>query len=77
MTAWHLYCGDNNEKVANNFGVTETEDSITSGKFDNWVNNVMDWGASSSVADRSITNMSWIASGVLGRYDPYRSRLWR
>ncbi|HXP58937.1 MAG TPA: type II secretion system protein [Dongiaceae bacterium] len=68
MVAWHLYCGDNNEKVANNFGVDETENSITSGRFDNWVNNVMDWTASSSVPDRSITNVAWIANGVLGKY---------
>ncbi len=68
MTAWHIYCGDNNEKVANNFGVTETENSITSGKLDNWVNNVMDWTASGSVADRSITNNAWVANGVLGKY---------
>jgi len=68
MTAWQLYSGDNNEKVANNYGVTETEASISSGKFDNWVNNVMDWTASSSVGDRSITNMAWIANGVLGKY---------
>ena len=68
MTAWQIYTGDNNEKVANNFGVAETEDSITTGKLDNWVNNVMDWTASSSVADRSITNTAWVANGVLGKY---------
>jgi prepilin-type N-terminal cleavage/methylation domain-containing protein/prepilin-type processing-associated H-X9-DG protein len=68
MTAWQIYCGDNNERVANNFGVTETEYSITSGKLDNWVNNVMDWTASTSVADKSITNVAWVANGVLGKY---------
>ena len=68
MVAWHLYSVDYNDRVANNYGVQETENSITSGKFDNWVNNVMDWGASSSVADRSITNVAWIANGVLGKY---------
>jgi len=68
MTAWQLYAVDNNDRVANNYGVTETENSITSGKFDNWVNNVMDWTASGSVGDRSITNMAWIANGVMGKY---------
>ena len=67
-TAWQIYCGDNNEKVANNFGVTETENCITSGKLDNWVNNVMDWTASSSTADKSITNNALVANGVLGKY---------
>ncbi len=68
MTAWQLYCGDNSEKVANNFGVSETENSIASGKFDNWVNNVMDWTASGTTADQSITNVAWVANGVLGKY---------
>jgi prepilin-type N-terminal cleavage/methylation domain-containing protein/prepilin-type processing-associated H-X9-DG protein len=68
MTAWQIYCGDSNERVANNFGVTETENSITSGKLDNWVNNVMDWTASGSVGDKSITNVALVANGVLGKY---------
>ena len=63
-----MYSGDFSDHVANNFGVTETENSITSGKFDNWVNNVMDWTASASVADRSITNVEWVKNGVMGRY---------
>src|SRR5688500_65589 len=29
--AWHLYSGDNNDRVANNFGVTETRTSIDLG----------------------------------------------
>jgi prepilin-type processing-associated H-X9-DG protein len=36
--------------------------------FANWVNNVMTWGASSSVQDRSNTNKAWVANGVMGRY---------
>ncbi|MGA2866806.1 MAG: prepilin-type N-terminal cleavage/methylation domain-containing protein [Verrucomicrobiota bacterium] len=68
LTAWHLYCGDFNDRVANNFGVDETVASISSGKLDSWVNNVMTWTASASVADRSNTNFAWVASGVLGRY---------
>jgi len=68
MTGWQMYSGDFNDRVANNFGVTETENSISSGKFDNWVNNVMDWTVSGSVADRSITNVAWVQNGVLGKY---------
>src|SRR5437867_5244471 len=30
--AWHLYCGDFNDRVANNFGVAETVDTIRNGK---------------------------------------------
>jgi prepilin-type N-terminal cleavage/methylation domain-containing protein/prepilin-type processing-associated H-X9-DG protein len=66
--AWHLYSGDNNDAVANNYGVNETLAAITAKKFDNWVNNVMTWQASGSDADRSNTNTAWVVSGVLGRY---------
>jgi prepilin-type N-terminal cleavage/methylation domain-containing protein/prepilin-type processing-associated H-X9-DG protein len=68
MTGWIMYSGDYSDHVANNFGVTETENSISSGKFDNWVNNVMDWTAGGSVADRSITNVNWVKNGVMGKY---------
>jgi prepilin-type N-terminal cleavage/methylation domain-containing protein/prepilin-type processing-associated H-X9-DG protein len=67
-TATLMYIGDHNDRVPNNYGVLETIDAINNGRLDNWVNNVMTWGASGSVADRSNTNLQWIASGVLGRY---------
>ncbi|HVV73182.1 MAG TPA: type II secretion system protein [Verrucomicrobiae bacterium] len=66
--AWHMYSNDNADRVANNFGVTETINAINNGKLNNWVNNVMTWGASSSVDDRSNTNPVWVANGVLGKY---------
>ncbi len=66
--AWNLYTGDYNDRVANNYGVNETIQAIDQGVFDNWVNNVMSWGASGSTSDRSITNNAWVASGVLGKY---------
>jgi len=68
--AWHLYSSDFNDRVANNYGVAETTAAITppNGAFDNWVNNVMSWGASGSLADRSITNNWLVANGVLGKY---------
>jgi len=65
MTGWQLYSGDFNDRVANNYGVAETEASISNGKFDNWVNNVMSWTTSGSVGDLSITNMAWVKNGVL------------
>src|SRR5438105_13654192 len=34
---WHMYSGDFDDRCANNFGIGETENSITSGKLDNWV----------------------------------------
>lgn len=66
--AWHLYSGDNNDRVANNYGVNETVQAITAKVFDNWVNNVMTWGASASTSDVSNTNRDWVVNGVLGRY---------
>ncbi len=66
--AWHLYSTDNSDRVANNYGVSETIQAITANVFDNWVNNVMTWGATASTADVSNTNNAWVANGVLGRY---------
>jgi prepilin-type N-terminal cleavage/methylation domain-containing protein/prepilin-type processing-associated H-X9-DG protein len=66
--AWHLYAGDNNDRVANNYGVVETRQAIDLGVFDNWVNNIMNWGAGGSTDDRSNTNIAWVKNGVLGKY---------
>ena len=66
--AWHLYSTDYNDRVANNYGVDQTVAAIDTRKLDNWVNNVMTWGAGASVADRSNTNLDWVVNGVLGRY---------
>jgi prepilin-type N-terminal cleavage/methylation domain-containing protein/prepilin-type processing-associated H-X9-DG protein len=66
--AWHLYSTDFNDRVANNYGVDETRAAIQAQVFDNWVNNIMTWGASGSIDDRSVTNYAWVANGVLGKY---------
>lgn len=66
--AWITYTGDFEDRVANNYGVAETIEAINNGKLDNWVNNVMTWGASGSVEDRSVTNNAWVLNGVLGKY---------
>ena len=66
---WHLYSGDFQDRVANNFGVSETVKTIANGKFDNWVNNVMTWGAGGGkTAEASVTNKDWVVNGVLGKY---------
>ena len=66
--AWHLYSTDYNDAVANNYGVDQTIENIDRRVFDNWVNNVMSWGAGGSTGERSITNDAWVANGVLGKY---------
>ena len=68
MMAWQLYGTDSGDQVANNYGVSETETTIGTGKLASWVNNVMTWGATSAVADRSNTNIAWVATGQLGPY---------
>ena len=66
--AWRMYSDDFNDRVANNYGIDQTIQAITAKVFDNWVNNVMDWTASASTEDRSITNIAWVTGGVLGKY---------
>lgn len=68
LLAWHLYAGDFNDSVANNYTIPGTEATITSKKYANWANNVMTWGASGSIDDISNTNVEWIYNGVLGKY---------
>ena len=66
--AWRMYSDDFNDRVANNYGVQQTIDAINAKVFDNWVNNVMEWTASGSTEDVSITNNAWVINGVLGKY---------
>lgn len=62
------YTGDFEERWPNNFTIPGTEEAINSKKFNNWVNNVMTWGAGSSVDDISVTNELWVKNGVLAPY---------
>jgi prepilin-type N-terminal cleavage/methylation domain-containing protein/prepilin-type processing-associated H-X9-DG protein len=67
ILAWHLYAGDFNDTCANNYTIPDTILAITSGKFDNWVNNVMTW-RTSGTDGQSVTNTAWVRNGVLGKY---------
>jgi prepilin-type N-terminal cleavage/methylation domain-containing protein/prepilin-type processing-associated H-X9-DG protein len=67
VLAWTLYAGDWNEECANNFTIPDTIDAINTGKFNNWVNNVMTWGTTGTDG-RSVTNELWVKNGVLGKY---------
>jgi prepilin-type N-terminal cleavage/methylation domain-containing protein/prepilin-type processing-associated H-X9-DG protein len=71
MMAWYLYAGDFYDSVPNNFTIPDTDQAITSGKFNNWVNNIMEFrrGDSGSVNGWvSVTNVDWVKNGVLARY---------
>jgi len=59
---------DFSEWVANNFTIPGTEKAINSKAFDNWVNNVISWGAGGSVQDVSNTNVAWVKNGVMAPY---------
>src|SRR5436190_4265089 len=65
MLAWRMYPDDNGDKLVNNFGVTETENSITRKTFINWVNNVMDWSSSDQWGN---FNPEYIRNGILAQY---------
>ncbi|MHB8521247.1 MAG: type II secretion system protein [Limisphaerales bacterium] len=67
ITAWHLYSGDFNDKVCNNFTIPDTEAAITTKKFNNWVNNVMTW-ATTGLDAQSTTNVEWVKNGILANY---------
>ena len=51
MLGWIQYTVDNNDKIVNNFGVNATLAEITGQTYRNWVNDVMDWTASSYVTN--------------------------
>jgi prepilin-type N-terminal cleavage/methylation domain-containing protein/prepilin-type processing-associated H-X9-DG protein len=63
MMAWHLYSGDYNDGLVNNFGVTETQTEISGRTYQNWVNDVMDW-----TVNESNTNTLYLRNGILGQY---------
>lgn len=65
MLAWRMYAEDNVDKVANNFGVAATQQTIQSRTFVNWVNNVMSWDASDTYGN---FNPDYVRNGVLALY---------
>src|SRR5438874_2220564 len=65
--AWHLYAGDFDDRVCNNFTIPGTEAAIANKTYDNWVNNVMTW-ATGGPDGLSVTNVEYVKNGVLARY---------
>ena len=69
ITAWHMYSLDYRDRVANNFTVDGTRNTINDKMFANWVNNVMTWDVNSLMPDdESNTNVAWVKNGVLAYY---------
>ena len=63
LIAWRMYPEDFSDKVINNYGVTETLTTISTQKYANWVNNVMDWTSA-----QVNTNLSLVRNGILSPY---------
>jgi prepilin-type N-terminal cleavage/methylation domain-containing protein/prepilin-type processing-associated H-X9-DG protein len=73
LLAWQLYAGDFDDQCANNFTIPDTLSAIGNwpskpGPMNNWVNNIMTWGAGSSTEDKSNTNDFLVKNGVLAKY---------
>jgi prepilin-type N-terminal cleavage/methylation domain-containing protein len=65
---WHMYSLDFADRVCNNYSGQSTVNTINNGSFANWVNNVMNWGIGTAIADLSNTNVDWLRKGVLANY---------
>jgi prepilin-type N-terminal cleavage/methylation domain-containing protein/prepilin-type processing-associated H-X9-DG protein len=65
MLAWRTYTDDNIDRVPNNFGVQETQQTITRKTYVNWVNNVMDWTATETWGN---FDPDYVRNGVLAPY---------
>jgi prepilin-type processing-associated H-X9-DG protein len=64
--AWQLYTLEHDDLLPFNMGVTETEAEVSSGRYRNWVNNVMSWGSAQS--EYGITNRQQALKGGVGPY---------
>ena len=67
MLAWHLYAGDNEERLVNNFGIQQTWQTRDDKTYQNWVNNVMTW-AGTGAQSTDNTNIALVANGKLATY---------
>jgi prepilin-type processing-associated H-X9-DG protein/prepilin-type N-terminal cleavage/methylation domain-containing protein len=63
IVAWHVYSDENEGRVAKNYGITRTLETIANGSYHNWVNNVLDWST-----DPMNTNRALLFAGGLGPY---------
>ena len=61
--AMHVYAGDHDDHLPYNMGVEGTHNTVASGEYLNWVNNVMNWEL-----DEENTNTTLLTIGGLGPY---------
>jgi len=72
IVAWHVYADENEGRVAKNYGITRTLQTIADGTYQNWVNNVLDWSA-----DPMNTNTALLFVGGLGPYLSQQHEVYR
>jgi prepilin-type N-terminal cleavage/methylation domain-containing protein/prepilin-type processing-associated H-X9-DG protein len=74
--AWIMYAGDYNDRVVNNFGVSETQTSKgtidSAGEYQNWIHNVMDW-----TLNEMNTNLAYVRNSKLSKYTSATANLYR
>lgn len=63
IVAWHVHADENEGRVARNYGITRTLETVADGTFQNWVNNVLDWST-----DPMNTNTTLLFAGGIGPY---------
>ncbi len=72
IVAWHVYADENEGRVAKNYGITRTLETIADGTYQNWVNNVLDWST-----DSINTNKALLFAGGLGPYLAKQHEIYR
>jgi len=72
IVAWHVYADENEGRVAKNYGITRTLQTIADGTYQNWVNNVLDWSA-----DPVNTNRTLLFAGGIGPYLSQQHEVYR
>jgi hypothetical protein len=65
VKAWLMYASDNNDRCANNFGVSQTDYDVSQGLYHTWCVDNMDWTAT---ANSQNTNINLLQKGQLGPY---------
>lgn len=63
VIAWHVYADENEGRVARNYGISRTLQTVADGTYENWVNNVLDWST-----DPMNTNIALLFAGGIGPY---------
>jgi prepilin-type N-terminal cleavage/methylation domain-containing protein len=61
--AWIMYASDNNDRVCNNFGITQTTTDVQNRKYNTWCVDNMDW-----TLNEQNTNIALLKLGQLGPY---------